>query len=94
MTRLSELPIDKGVSQNAHDDEVLQDYIMLGTESMSVWEQIKPAVIATIIFAVLSNDWFTSLVAQLPFGSNKINNLIIRTSIFLIVVVVLIKVCN
>jgi hypothetical protein len=94
MTRLSDLPVDGERDVSPHESEILQDYIMLGTESMSVWERIKPAIIATVIFAILSNNWFNSLISQLPFGENPINNLIIRTAIFLIVVMVLIKICD
>ena len=97
MTKFEELPVNEASTSSklsSDDQTIIDNYIALGTEPQSVWDQVKPAVIATILYMILGNQWFAGIVSYLPYGDSAMNNLVIRATIFLILFVIIIKLTN
>jgi hypothetical protein len=82
MDSLDNLPLDESHSATPAEMQILSKYFGNKKQNKKVWTEVKEVVLATVLFMLLSNEYFDKLLVQLPHTDSMIVRLGLKALIY------------
>lgn len=94
MDELDSLPIDNKKKASVSEMKILKKYFGDQKKSKRVWEEVKEVLVATILFVLMSTNFFEKCLDYVPHTDSSIMRLVVKAIIYAVLLYLIIIMIN